>query len=53
MERYNFKKLNSVEVKDQVKTSNRFAALENLYDKADISKMWESIRISKFLPRRV
>jgi RNase P/RNase MRP subunit POP5 len=32
-----------VEVKEQYKISNRFAALENL-DDVDISKAWKSIR---------
>jgi hypothetical protein len=48
MERYNLKNVNDMEVKlqYQVKISNRFAALENLYgDGVDFIKAWESIRI--------
>jgi hypothetical protein len=45
MERHNPKKLNNVEVTEQhqVEVSNRFAALENLDDSADINRVWESI----------
>jgi hypothetical protein len=44
--RQSFKKLNSMEVKEQyqIKISNRFAALGNLDDNVDISRTWESIR---------
>ncbi|PNF19084.1 hypothetical protein B7P43_G11233 [Cryptotermes secundus] len=46
MERFNLKKLNEVEAKDQyrVEISNRFAALENLDTKVDVNKAWETIR---------
>jgi hypothetical protein len=48
MERFNLKKLNEVEGKEQycVETSNRFASLENLLlDKeVYINKAWETIR---------
>jgi hypothetical protein len=46
MERFNLKKLIDVAVKEQnqVKMSNRFAALENLDDDVDINRAWESIR---------
>jgi hypothetical protein len=54
MERFNLKKLNYVEVKEQyqVKISNRCVALEDLnYDDVDISRAWESIRIRNFCHR--
>jgi hypothetical protein len=46
MERFNLKKLNEVEDKEQygVQTSNRFAALENFYTEVDINRTWETIR---------
>jgi hypothetical protein len=57
MERFNLKKLNKVEGKEQyyVEIKDRFAALENLDTEEDINKAWETIRerISKFLPKRV
>jgi hypothetical protein len=39
MERFNLKKLNDAEIKEQyqVKISNRFAGLENLYDNSILS----------------
>jgi hypothetical protein len=42
MERFNFKKPNEVEGKEQyqVKICNRFAALENL----NISRAWDAVR---------
>jgi hypothetical protein len=45
MERFNFKKLNEVEGKEQcrVEIPNRFAALKNLDTEIDINKAWESI----------
>jgi hypothetical protein len=45
MERYNLKKLNEVEVKEQyqVKASGECAALENLVDNADINRLCDSI----------
>jgi hypothetical protein len=52
MERFNLKKLNEVEGKeqDQVENSNRFAASENLVTEVDINRAWEAtsenIRIS-------
>jgi hypothetical protein len=44
MERFNLKKLNEVEGKEQyrVEISNRFAALEKL--EVDVNKAWETIR---------
>jgi uncharacterized metal-binding protein YceD (DUF177 family) len=41
MERFNLKKLKEVEGKEQyhVEISNRFAALENLYDDVDINRV--------------
>jgi hypothetical protein len=55
MERFNFKKLNEVEGKEQyrVEISNRFAALEDLHDEVGINRHWETVRISKFQPRIV
>ena len=46
MERFNLKKLNEVDGKEQypVEISNRFAALENLDTEVDINKGWETIR---------
>jgi hypothetical protein len=46
MERFNLKKLNEVEGKEQyhVEISNRFAALENLDAAVDINRAWETIR---------
>jgi hypothetical protein len=45
MERFNFKKLNEVDDKEQyrVEISNRFAALEKLDTEVDI-RAWETIR---------
>jgi hypothetical protein len=47
MERFNLKKLNKAEGKEQyqVKISNRFIALENLDDDMDINRAWETIRM--------
>jgi hypothetical protein len=56
MERFNIKKLNDVEGKEQhrVEISNRFAALEHLDVEADINKLGKLLdRISKFQPKRV
>jgi hypothetical protein len=46
MERFNLKKLNEVEGKEQylVEISNMFAALENLDTEVDVNKAWETIR---------
>jgi hypothetical protein len=46
MERFNLKKLNKVDGKEQycVEISNRFAALENLDAGVDVNKAWETIR---------
>jgi hypothetical protein len=46
MERFNLKKLNDVEVKQQfrVEVSNRFAALEDLDTEVKINSAWETIR---------
>jgi hypothetical protein len=45
MERYNLKKLNNVEGKEQfrVEVSNRFAALEDLDAEVEINSAWETI----------
>jgi hypothetical protein len=46
MERFNLKKLNQVEGKEQfhVEVSNRFAALEDLDAEVKINSAWETIR---------
>jgi hypothetical protein len=46
MERFNLKKLNDVEGKEQfrIEVSNRFAALEDLDTEAEINSAWETIR---------
>jgi hypothetical protein len=46
LERFNLKKLNEVEDKEQywVEISNRFAAFENLDAEVDINRAWETIR---------
>jgi hypothetical protein len=46
MERFNLKKLNEIEGKEQYhfEISNRFAALENLDTKVDINKAWETTK---------
>jgi hypothetical protein len=53
MERFNLKKLNEVEGKEQyhVEISNRFTILENLDTEANVNKAWETIR--EILPKRV
>jgi hypothetical protein len=45
MERFNLKKLNEVEGKEQyhVEVSNRFASLEHLDTEAEINSAWETI----------
>jgi hypothetical protein len=46
IQRFNLKKLNEVEGKEQyrVEISNRFAALENSEAEMDINRAWETIR---------
>jgi hypothetical protein len=46
MERFNLKKLNEVEGKEQyrVEISKRIAALENLDTEVDINRAWETVR---------
>jgi phosphomevalonate kinase len=46
MERFNLKKLNDVEGKEQfrVEISNRFAAMEDLDTEVEINSAWETIR---------
>jgi hypothetical protein len=46
MERFNHKKLNDVEGKEQfrVEVSHRFAALEDLDAEVEINSGWETIR---------
>jgi hypothetical protein len=48
MERFNLKKLNEAEGKEQyqVEISNRFTALENLDTEVDINRTWQTIRES-------
>jgi hypothetical protein len=56
MERFNLKQLNEVEDKEQFRVgiSNRFAALGNLDDEADINRAWETIRENtKFQPKTI
>jgi hypothetical protein len=45
-ERFNLKKLNYVEGKEQfrVEVSHRFSALENVAPKVEINSAWETIR---------
>jgi hypothetical protein len=46
VERFNLKKLNEVEDKEQYRAeiSNRFASLENLVTAVDVNKAWETIK---------
>jgi hypothetical protein len=46
MERFNLKKLNDVESKEQfrVEVSNRSAALEDMDTEVEINSAWETIR---------
>jgi hypothetical protein len=44
MERFNLKKLNVGEVKEQCQITNKFAALRNLEDNGDINRTWDTIR---------
>jgi hypothetical protein len=46
MQRFNFKKLNEVEGKEQhrVEFSYRFKALENVEAEMDVNKAWETIK---------
>jgi hypothetical protein len=46
MERFNFKKLNEAEGKEQfrVEVSNKFAALKDLGAELEINSAWETIR---------
>jgi hypothetical protein len=48
MERFNLKKLNKVEGKEQyhVEISNRLAALENLDTEVDVNKAWKTITVN-------
>ena len=45
-ERFNFRKLNEMEVRKQyhIEITNRCAALENLSDGEDINRAWENIK---------
>jgi hypothetical protein len=51
MEKFNVKKLNEGDVKEQyqITTRKNFAALENLEDNGDINRAWDSIRESRLL----
>jgi hypothetical protein len=46
MERFNVKKLNEGDVREQYQVTirNKFAALENLEDSRDINRAWDNIR---------
>jgi hypothetical protein len=44
VQRLNLKKLSELEVRKQIKISNRFAALENLNVSNDINRAWENIK---------
>jgi hypothetical protein len=54
MERFNLKKLNEVEGKEQYcdEISNRFATLENLDTKVDINRAWVTIRENIKIPAK-
>jgi hypothetical protein len=54
MERFNLKKLNEADGKEQyrVEILNRFAALEKLDDEVDINRAWETIREYKKFGQR-
>jgi hypothetical protein len=54
-ERFNVKKLNEGDVKEQYQVTirNKFTALKNLEDSGYISGAWENIRTSKFWPKTV
>jgi hypothetical protein len=54
MERFNVKKLNEVECKEQyrVEVSNRFAALEDLDAEVEINSAWEMIRGNLKIPAK-
>jgi len=45
-QRFNLRKLNEPEVREhyQNEITNRFAALENLYDDEDVNRTWENIK---------
>jgi hypothetical protein len=43
MQRCDLRNLNDGKVRGKVNVSNRFTALENLYDNADIDRVWENI----------
>jgi heme oxygenase len=53
MERFNLKKLNDVEDKEQfrVEVSNMFAVLEDLDAEMEVNSAWETIRIKNFNQR--
>jgi hypothetical protein len=55
IDRFNLKKLNNIEGKEQffVEVSNRIAALEDLNAEVEINNAWETKRISKCQPKRV
>jgi hypothetical protein len=46
MDRFNLKKLNEGEIKEQyqVTMKNRVSSLENLDDNADINRVWDAVR---------
>jgi hypothetical protein len=53
MERFNLKKLNAGDIKEQYQVTirNNFAALEDLEDSGDINRAWDSIREIKISPQ--
>jgi hypothetical protein len=56
MEKFNLKKLNDIEGKEQFRAevSSRFAALEDLDTEVEINSAWEMIRENKKIqPKRV
>ena len=46
VERFNLRMLNELEVRKQyqIKTSDRFAAVDNLNDSRDINRAWQNIK---------
>jgi hypothetical protein len=54
MEKFNLKKLNEVEGKEEyrVEVSNRFAALEDLDTEVEINTIWETIRENIKIPAK-
>jgi hypothetical protein len=55
MERFNLKKLNEIEGKEQyrVEVSNRFAALKDMDTEVEINSAWETIRENIKTPENI